>query len=262
MTEGRLSPHAAHLSPRVSYAAGGAALGALPLVRSIDALAQVTNPVFRHGVASGDPLSGSGDPLDARHDRARRRGRRQTVWTMAQRSPGSRAWSTRGQTADRRGPGLHRRRSVACTGLAPGTDVLLPLPCEQPRSQPVGRTQDAAARATSAASPAWAWCPARTYPQGYFNAYACARGARRRRRRASTSATTSTSTPTGSSGDGTALGRIPAPDKEIVALRGLSASVTRSYKADPGFAGHPSPAPVHRRLGRSRVREQRVVGRR
>src|SRR6187401_3146575 len=35
----------------------GAALGALPFVRSIDALAQVTNPVFRHGVASGDPLS-------------------------------------------------------------------------------------------------------------------------------------------------------------------------------------------------------------
>src|SRR5687767_14837056 len=45
------------VSRRSFFKTGGAALGALPLVRSIDALAQVTNPVFRHGVASGDPLS-------------------------------------------------------------------------------------------------------------------------------------------------------------------------------------------------------------
>ena len=46
-----------NISRRGFLATSGAALGALPLVRSIDALAQVTNPVFRHGVASGDPLS-------------------------------------------------------------------------------------------------------------------------------------------------------------------------------------------------------------
>src|SRR5688500_11403375 len=45
------------VSRRGFFKASGAALGALPLVRSIDSLAQVTNPVFRHGVASGDPLS-------------------------------------------------------------------------------------------------------------------------------------------------------------------------------------------------------------
>jgi len=45
------------ISRRGFISASGAALGALPLVRSIDALAQVTNPVFRHGVASGDPLT-------------------------------------------------------------------------------------------------------------------------------------------------------------------------------------------------------------
>ena len=44
------------VSRRGFLATSGAALGALPLVRSIDSLAQVTNPVFRHGVASGDPL--------------------------------------------------------------------------------------------------------------------------------------------------------------------------------------------------------------
>src|SRR5215212_3508447 len=44
------------LSRRGFLASTGAAIGALPLVRSIDSLAQVTNPVFRHGVASGDPL--------------------------------------------------------------------------------------------------------------------------------------------------------------------------------------------------------------
>src|SRR6185436_13317533 len=46
-----------NISRRGFLATSGAALGALPLVRSIDALAQVTNPVFRHGVASGDPLT-------------------------------------------------------------------------------------------------------------------------------------------------------------------------------------------------------------
>ncbi len=45
------------LSRRGFIASSGAALGAPPLIRSIDALAQAANPVFRHGVASGDPLS-------------------------------------------------------------------------------------------------------------------------------------------------------------------------------------------------------------
>src|SRR5688572_17749395 len=45
------------ISRRGFIATSGAALGALPLIRSIDALSQVTNPIFRHGVASGDPLS-------------------------------------------------------------------------------------------------------------------------------------------------------------------------------------------------------------
>ncbi len=45
------------VSRRGFFKASGAALGALPLVRSIDARAQVTNPIFRHGVASGDPLA-------------------------------------------------------------------------------------------------------------------------------------------------------------------------------------------------------------
>src|SRR6187549_3678488 len=46
-----------NISRRGFITTSGAALGALPLLRSIDALAQVTNPVFRHGVASGDPLT-------------------------------------------------------------------------------------------------------------------------------------------------------------------------------------------------------------
>jgi alkaline phosphatase D len=45
------------VSRRGFFKTSAAAVGALPLVRSIDALAQVTNPVFRHGVASGDPLA-------------------------------------------------------------------------------------------------------------------------------------------------------------------------------------------------------------
>src|SRR5215218_943536 len=45
-----------NISRRGFLATSGAALGALPMIRSIDALAQVSNPVFRHGVASGDAL--------------------------------------------------------------------------------------------------------------------------------------------------------------------------------------------------------------
>ena len=46
-----------HISRRGFITTSGAALGALPFVRSVDALAQAANPVFRHGVASGDPLT-------------------------------------------------------------------------------------------------------------------------------------------------------------------------------------------------------------
>ena len=45
------------VSRRGFFKTSGLALGALPLVRSIDSLAQVANPIFRHGVASGDPLA-------------------------------------------------------------------------------------------------------------------------------------------------------------------------------------------------------------
>src|SRR5215212_6642595 len=44
------------VSRRNFLSSSSAALATLPFVRSIEALAQVTNPVFRHGVASGDPL--------------------------------------------------------------------------------------------------------------------------------------------------------------------------------------------------------------
>ena len=43
------------ISRRGFLTTSGVALGALPWVRSIGSLAQITNPVFRHGVASGDP---------------------------------------------------------------------------------------------------------------------------------------------------------------------------------------------------------------
>jgi alkaline phosphatase D len=45
-----------NVSRRGFLSTSGAVLGALPFVRSIDSLAQAVNPVFRHGVASGDPL--------------------------------------------------------------------------------------------------------------------------------------------------------------------------------------------------------------
>jgi alkaline phosphatase D len=50
------SAHAAHVPARIPRHSG-AALATLPFVRSVDALSQAANPVFRHGVASGDPLS-------------------------------------------------------------------------------------------------------------------------------------------------------------------------------------------------------------
>src|SRR5262245_40750033 len=45
------------LSRRGFLKSSSLAIGTLPLIRSVDTLAQAANPVFQHGVASGDPLS-------------------------------------------------------------------------------------------------------------------------------------------------------------------------------------------------------------
>ena len=45
------------ISRRNFLATSSAAIGTLPLIRSTDLYAQPANPVFRHGVASGDPLA-------------------------------------------------------------------------------------------------------------------------------------------------------------------------------------------------------------
>ena len=188
-------------------------LGAVPLVR----LAATTQPdraggtVFRHGVASGDPLADrvmlwtrvttaragrGGRELDAS-----RRIRRMT--RIVARGEGRTGACARLHRQGR------RRRLVA------GDDVLLPLrgrgaavagrPHAHAAAQERRRVFVSASR-RARTIPSATSTPTRRSPRVPISMPSC------------TSATTSTSTPTTASVTATRLGRVPSPDKEIVAL--------------------------------------------
>ena len=156
-----------NISRRGFIATSGAALGALPLIRSIDALAQVTNPVFRHGVASGDPLS----------DRV-------ILWTrvtpksptriagrVVDRSRAIRSWR-RSWRAARSQTGAARDFTVKvdATGLEPGTTYYYRFESSGEQSA-IGRTRTLPRPASSRIRLGVVSCS--NLPQGYFNAYAC-----------------------------------------------------------------------------------------
>ena len=214
------------ISRRGFLATSGAALGALPLVRSIDALAQVTNPVFRHGVASGDPLSDR-VILWTRVTPTSARGGAERVVGARARSRSSRRW----WRAARLQTGAARDFTVKVDAAGPraGHHLLLPLRRRTASARPIGRTQDAAARERVARPPRRgvvlepaagllqrlrlprerADLDAVLHLGDYFYEYANKQY-----------------------GDGTALGRMPAPDKEIVALQDYRERHAQ-YKADP-----------------------------
>ena len=235
-------------------AASGAALGALPLVRSIDALAQVTNPVFRHGVASGDPLADR-VILWTRVTPKRRRGAQTRVVADGARSEvGAGRGARRG--GDRRGARLHGegRRDRPRARRPPTTTA-------SSRGRALGdRPHADACRARASRACASAWCRART----------CRRATSTPTRasptapistRSCTLATTSTSTRTSSTATARQFGRVPMPEQGDGGAAGLPRA-PRAVQGRSRFAGDPPPASVHRDLGRSRVHQQHLARRR
>ena len=212
-----------HISRRGFLATSGAALGALPLVRSIDSLAQITNPVFRHGVASGDPLT----------DRV-------ILWTRVTPPAGAVAQSvtwelardekftrvvTRGELQT--GAGRDFTVKVDAVGLEPGAVYYYRFLANKERS-PIGRTKTLPANTVNRVRLGVVSCS--NLPQGYFNAYACL--ANRDVDAVVHLGDYFYEYPNKQYGDGTALGRIPAPDKETISLQEYRERHGQ-YKADP-----------------------------
>jgi alkaline phosphatase D len=212
-----------HISRRGFLSTSGAALGALPFVRSIDALAQVANPVFRHGIASGDPLA----------DRVilwtrltpRTGGAQRAAWTVASDEKVTQIVA-RGEAET--GAARDFTVKIDVSGLQPGTTYYYRFESGGERSA-VGRTRTLPRAGVSRVRLGVVSCS--NLPQGFFNAYACL--ANRRDLDAILHlgdylyeyANTQY-------GDGTRFGRIPMPDKEMVAL-GDYRDRHAQYKADP-----------------------------
>ena len=212
------------VSRRTFFKTGGAVLGALPLVRSIDSLAQVTNPVFRHGVASGDPLA----------DRV-------ILWTRV--TPQGTASSQRVSWQVSREPkfantvargevetGAARDFTVKldARGLEPATTYYYRFQSEGEQS-PIGRTKTLPREDVARVRLGVVSCS--NLPQGYFNAYACLAN------RLDLDAILHLGDylyeyANAQYGDGSKYGRAPLPDKEMLALQDYRERHAQ-YKADP-----------------------------
>ncbi|MBY0493207.1 MAG: alkaline phosphatase D family protein [Cyanobacteria bacterium] len=212
-----------HISRRGFLSTSGAALGALPFVRSLDSLAQVTNPVFRHGVASGDPLAdrvilwtrvtprGSGAErvacVVARDDKFTQIVAREEVETGA-----ARDYTVK----------------IDATGLEPARTYYYRFSALGEQSA-IGRTRTLPRGDASRVRIGVVSCS--NLPQGFFNAYACLASRRDLDvilhlgdyiyEYANTQY-----------GDGTRFGRIPSPNHEILSLPDYRERHAQ-YKMDP-----------------------------
>src|SRR5918993_1733594 len=154
-----------YVSRRTFFKSSAAALGALPLVRSIDALAQVTNPIFRHGVASGDPLS----------DRVilwtritpRDTGTQKVGWQLSRDQKFTNVL-VRGEMET--GAARDFTVKIDATGLEPGTTYYYRFQSGGEQSV-TGRTRTLPRENVARVRLGVVSCS--NLPQGYFNAYAC-----------------------------------------------------------------------------------------
>ncbi|HWI17173.1 MAG TPA: alkaline phosphatase D family protein [Vicinamibacterales bacterium] len=212
-----------NISRRRFLSTSGAALGALPWVRSIGALAQVTNPVFRHGVASGDPL-GDRVILWTRVTPATT-GAQRVSWVVASDEKVTQIVA-RGEVET--GAARDFTVKVDPTGLKPATTYYFRFSCAGEQSV-VGRTKTLPTGNVSRVRLGVVSCS--NLPQGYFNAYACL--ANRRDLDAILHLGDYIYEYANAQyGDGTRWGRIPAPDKEMVVLEDYRTRHAQ-YKADP-----------------------------
>ena len=213
-----------HISRRGFIATSGVALGALPFVRSIDALAQVTNPIFRHGIASGDPQSDR-VILWTRVTPKVTTGSQTVSWLLA-RDPKLAQVVTRGEFQT--GPARDFTVKVDAAGLTPATPYYYRFESMGERSA-IGRTRTLPQAGVSRVRLGVVSCS--NLPQGYFNAYACLAN------RPDLDAILHLGDylyeyANAQYGDGTRFGRVPAPNKEMVALRDYRERHAQ-YKADP-----------------------------
>lgn len=211
------------VSRRDFLATGSAALGTLPLIRAT-AFAQTADAVFRHGVASGDPLADR-VILWTRVTPTAPAASASVRWQVA-RDPRFAQIVARGETTT----GAERDFTVKAdaAGLQPGRTYYYRFEALGARSA-IGRTRTLPREGVSRLRLGVVSCS--NLPQGYFNAYACLA------KRADLDAVLHLGDyiyeyANRRYGDGTALGRIPAPDKEMVALQDYRERHAQ-YKADP-----------------------------
>ena len=212
-----------NISRRGFIATSGAALGALPLIRSIDALSQIVNPVFRHGVASGDPLSDR-VILWTRVTPKTGTGSQTVNWIVAT-DPKLAQVVARGETQT--GAARDFTVKLDATGLKPATAYYYRFESQGERSA-IGRTRTLPVSGVSRIRLGVVSCS--NYPFGFFNAYACLAN------RADLDAVLHLGDylyeyANGEYGDGTRLGRA-APNKEMVSLQEYRERHAQ-YKADP-----------------------------
>ena len=221
------------VSRRDFLTTGSVAFASLPLVRARSAFAQTTDPMFRHGVASGDPLSdrvmlwtrvtpkGTG-PVDV-------------SWVMA---TDAKLASVVARGTTRTGAARDYTVKVDVPGLSPATTYYYRFTMPGARSA-VGRTRTLPVGNTAHVRLGVVSCS--NLPQGYFNAYGCLA------KRPDLDAVLHLGDyiyeyKNTEYGDGSAMHRIPMPDKEILTLADYRERHAQ-YKTDPdsqaAHAQHP-----------------------
>jgi alkaline phosphatase D len=211
------------VSRRNFLATSSVALGTLPLIRA-SAFAQTADAVFRHGVASGDPLSDR-VILWTRVTPGAVTGEVPVSWQVARDAKFGQVVS-RGEA--RTGAARDFTVKVDAQGLEAGTTYYYRFESLGARSA-IGRTRTLPREGVSRLRMGVVSCS--NLPQGYFNAYACLA------KRADLDVILHLGDyiyeyANKRYGDGTAIGRIPSPDKEMVALQDYRERHAQ-YKADP-----------------------------
>lgn len=198
--------------------------GVAPLTRVLPAAAAQPRRIFRHGVASGDPLM-DGVLLWTRVSGQSAGSTSHVRWEIA-RDDAFRHVSGRGETT------TNARRDftvkVDVRGLERGTTYYYRFEADGERS-PIGRTRTLPSDDVSRIRLAVASCS--NLPFGYFNVYGCIA------RRADLDAVLHLGDyiyeyANGEYGDGTSFGRVPAPDREILSLDDYRTRHAQ-YKTDP-----------------------------
>lgn len=209
---------------RRSFVQAATAVAALPLIAQarLGAAQTASDRVFRHGVASGDPLA---DRVML-WTRVTVTGATAQVRYVVARDPKLARIVARGEVSTGEARDFTVKMDVS--GLDPGTTYYYRFEAADGQS-PVGRTRTLPAAGVSRVRLGVVSCS--NLPFGYFNAYAALAA------RADLDAVLHLGDyiyeyANTQFGDGTALGRIPSPDREMVALADYRARHAQ-YKADP-----------------------------